>query len=532
MNAAWSPGSGAIALLPGRASTTCWLLPDFLDPAECDAEIAAAQTCGFVRADADFPPSYRNNRRLVRDDAARADALYARLCERIDMDAFALKADGRRWRPSGINPRLRYCRYAPGEAFHLHQDGVRHEADGRRSFLTFMIYLDDPAHFDGGATRFFAHGPPGDVDGANPTLLSLRPPRGSLIVFDHALWHDGAEVLSGVKHVLRSDLMFATDDITIIDVADDIGNDIESDASGATAFTPGHHGYVWKLARLRDGGVASAGRDAVVRLWSPEGALRGTLAGHAQSVLAMAQTSADTLFTLSRDRTLRRWDLRRLVETGRTVAHDGAGLGLAGDADGHLISGGADGALRRWQDMAVLAQREAAHAGWIWDLALHGTVLVSAGEDGFARLWRRDDLSPIAALPHAQPLRAVTVRDDADGMTLVCGDMHGHTHRWRSADGFDWHRLDRQHRHRAAIRALRWLPDGRLGSAGEDGRVLIDDLHGGGWHDAARHANFATDLLGFADGRLLSAGYDGRLRIGRWKAASLDANAIAPPAGD
>lgn len=530
MNAAWSPGGGAIALLPGRAST-CWLLPGFLDPAECDAEIAAAQACGFVRADADFPPSYRNNRRLVRDDAARADTLYARLRERVALEPLLHDAQGRRWRQTGINPRLRYCRYEPGEAFHLHQDGVRHEPDGRRSFLTFMIYLDDPAHFEGGATRFFAHGPQGDADGAHPLLLSLRPPRGSLIVFDHALWHDGAEVLSGVKHVLRSDLMFASDD-TGIEVAEEIGADIDNDASGATGFSPGHHGYIWKLARLRDGGVASAGRDAVVRLWSPEGALRGALAGHAQSVLAMAQTSDDTLFTLSRDRTLRRWDLQRQVETGRAAAHDGAGLALAGDADGSLISGGADGALRRWRDMAVVAHRDAAHAGWIWDLALHGTVVVSAGEDGFARLWRRDDLSPIAALPHAQPLRAVAVRDDAEGTTLVCGDMHGQTHRWHSADGRDWHRLDLRHRHRAAIRALRWLPDGHLGSAGEDGRVLIDDVHGGGWRDAARHANFSTDLLGFADGRLLSAGYDGHLRIGRWKAASLDASAIVPPAGD
>lgn len=126
----------------------------------------------------------------------------------------------------------------------------------------------------------------------------------------------------------------------------------------------------------------------------------------------------------------------------------------------------------------------------------------------------------------------MTVRDDADGTTLVCGDMLGRTHRWHSADGFDWHLLDRQHRHRAAIRALCWLPDGRLGSAGEDGRVLIDDPQGDGWHDAARHANFATDLLGFADGRLLSAGYDGRLRIARWNTASPDASATVPPAGD
>jgi WD40 repeat protein len=499
-----APGIDAIALLPGD-SPVCWLFPDFLSPSECDAEIASAQAHGFVRADADFPPSYRNNRRLVLDDPSRTEALYARLLTRTTMDALVREAHGRRWRPTGVNPRLRYCRYEPGEAFHLHQDGVRHERDGRRSLLTFMIYLDDPDRFEGGATRFFAHGPEGDANGDNPVLLSLRPSRGSLIVFDHGLWHDGAEVLAGVKHVLRSDLMFAADDST--DAVADTGGE-----SGA--FTPGHEGYVWKLAALGDGGVASAGRDAVVRLWSNDGAPRGTLVGHTQSILALAQTSADTLYTLSRDRSLRCWDLERCIETGCTIAHTGAGLALAADTDGSLVSGGADGALRRWRRMAVVASRDDAHAGWVWDLALLGETAISVGEDGFARVWRREDLSLMATLPHPHPLRAVAVRSDADGITLVCGDMVGHVHVWRASGGHDWHRYGVQHRHRAAVRALRWLPDRRLGSAGEDGRILVGDSTADGqWHEAARHANFATDLLALRDGRLLSAGYDGSLRV-------------------
>ena len=499
-----APGIDAIALLPGDLPV-CWLFPDFLSASECDAEIASAQAHGFVRADADFPPSYRNNRRLVLDDPSRTEALYARLLTRMTMDALVCVAHGRRWRPTGVNPRLRYCRYEPGEAFHLHQDGVRHERDGRRSLLTFMIYLDDPDRFEGGETRFFAHGPEGDANGDNPVLLSLRPPRGSLIVFDHGLWHDGAEVLAGVKHVLRSDLLFAAD----------AAADAVADTRGvAGPFTPGHDGYVWKLAALGDGGVASAGRDAIVRLWSNDGTPRGMLAGHTQSILALAQTSADTLYTLSRDRSLRCWDLERSIETGCTIAHAGAGLALVADVDGSLVSGGADGALRRWRRMEVVASRDAAHAGWIWDIALHGETTISVGEDGFARIWRCEDLSLMAALPHPHPLRAVAVCAHADGITLVCGDMYGHVHVWHTSDGHDWHRSGMQARHRAAVRALRWLPDGRLGSAGEDGRILV-----GGrtaeepWHEVARHANFATDLLAFRDGRLLSAGYDGSLRV-------------------
>lgn len=506
MNATPSAQTRIVALSTDGVSL-CWLLPDFLSVSECEAEIAAAQTRGFALAGSDFPPSYRNNRRLVRDDAAHADALYARFLARVATDALEREADGRHWRPTGVNPRLRYCRYEPGEAFHLHQDGVRHESDGRRSFLTFMIYLDEPSHFEGGATRFFAHGPGSDADGDNsPVLLELRPSQGSLIVFDHGLWHDGAEVLAGTKHVLRSDLLFAADPAPASD-----GN------HEPAPFAPGHAGYVWKLAALRDGTIASAGRDALVRLWSADGGLQATLAGHTQSVLAMAQVGNDTFYTLSRDRTLRRWSLRDKAETGCVIAHAAAGLALASDIGGDVISADADGEIHRWHDMRLIACRISAHTGWIWDLTMLGSMLISVGEDGFAREWDSERIEPLATLAHPHALRAVAIRDDSGGALLACGDMRGHVHLWRRNDHGAWHVLGVQHRHRAAVRALRWLPDGQLGSAGEDGRVLVGQTAPDAtWREIAHHDNFATDLHGFGDGRLLSAGYDGKLRTGHW----------------
>lgn len=500
------PARTRIVALSTDGASRCWLLPDFLSASECEAEITAAQARGFALAGSDFPPSYRNNRRLVRDDAALADALYARLLANLDADTLEHQAEGRHWRPTGVNPRLRYCRYAPGEAFHLHQDGVRHEPDGRRSFLTFMIYLDDPARFEGGATRFFAHGPEGDAEGDNPVLLELRPPQGSLILFDHGLWHDGDEVLAGTKHVLRSDLLFAADPAPAAVASDE-----------PEPFAPGHAGYVWKLAALRDGSVASAGRDARVQLWSAEGRLQATLAGHTQSVLAMAQSDSDTLYTLSRDRTLRRWHMRDMAETGCVMAHAAAGLALTTDINGDVISAGADGELRRWRGLQPIASRASAHAGWVWDLAMLGSMLISVGEDGFARAWDSERIEPLAALAHPHALRAVAVRDDSAGALLACGDMRGDVHLWRRDDRGAWHALGLQPRHRAAVRALRWLPDGQIGSAGEDGRVLVGQASPDATcREIAHHDNFATDLHAFADGRLLSTGYDGKLRIRRW----------------
>jgi len=38
--------------------------------------------------------------------------------------------------------------------------------------------------------------------------LSIRPKTGTLLIFTHDLYHEGAEVTAGVKNVLRSDVMY------------------------------------------------------------------------------------------------------------------------------------------------------------------------------------------------------------------------------------------------------------------------------------------------------------------------------------
>ena len=55
-----------------------------------------------------------------------------------------------------------------------------------------MIYLND--NFKGGETRF--------------NNLIVAPKKGSALVFYHYLEHEGAEVLQGIKYVLRTDIMF------------------------------------------------------------------------------------------------------------------------------------------------------------------------------------------------------------------------------------------------------------------------------------------------------------------------------------
>lgn len=478
----------------------CTLIHGFLDAGECAALIAAAEARGFAGAGSDYPPSYRNNDRQVVDDEALAQRLFERLHRHAPAELS--DADGARWRLDSLNPRLRLCRYRPGQRFAIHQDGVHHRGPRLRSRLTFMIYLTDGAEFAGGDTVFYAGGPGrgGDTDGAPPPLARVRPRAGTLILFDHALWHAGEAVTAGIKHILRSDLLYRRDD-----------DDDANEAVAAAPFAPGHEGYVWTLARLSDGRIASAGRDAQVRLWSADGRALMRLAGHAQSVLGLCELPGARLATVSRDRSLRLWDLGdgRCLRTA--PAHASAALCLVRLGDGGLASGAADGAIALWNERGERLREWSAHAGWVWSLAgLGAHALVSASEDGTLAWWDAGRCARIAALDCGAPLRSADAH--ADGARIACAGVDGRIRIARAAaDGL--RELRSWRGHDAAVRRVRWLDHDRVVSCGEDGRVRLWDGDGALLQER-RHDNFATDALPLDDGRLLSCGYDGVLRTG------------------
>lgn len=474
--------------LPGGAGY-CVLVENVLGAAACTALIRTAQVLGFRSAGDDYPPSYRDNERLVRDDAALADRLLRRFCHWLPRH---LVCDGQRWRLLGLNPRLRFCRYAVGQQFRIHQDGVRHVSAGERSLLTFMLYLDGDESFSGGDTVFYAGGP-GRWGSGVAEIARVRPRRGSLIVFDHSLWHAGDVVTAGCKHVLRSDLIYRCEDTVV---------------GRSAPVAPGHSGYVWALQRLGDGGIASGGRDGQIRLWDRDGRARGVLHGHTQSVLALAPVGAGGLASLSRDRELRLWDPVGGQCLRRVVAHAAAGLCLGALGDGRLASGGADGTIALWDAQARLLCRLPAQAGWVWALAvLDVDRLISATEGGSVRLWSLSDGGSELLQQGETPLRALALRRNRDGAMLAVGDAQGQVrilceaHGWRESRRFD--------AHSAAVRCLRWLADGRLASGGEDGAVRVWD--GPAHRLVAQRDNFVCDVLELDDGRLLVAGYDGRL---------------------
>jgi predicted 2-oxoglutarate/Fe(II)-dependent dioxygenase YbiX len=470
----------------------CVVIPEFLSAQECREHIARSEARGFGAAASHYPPSYRNNDRQVVDDPAFARQMAERLLGHVPEQ---LQQGGERWAFDGVNERFRFCRYRAGQQFNLHQDGVHHRGPGVQSRLTFMVYLTDGEAFDGGDTLFYSAGPAGDANGAPAQLIGrVRPRAGSLILFDHSLWHAGETVTRGVKHILRSDVLYRR-----LDTAP---------APCTHPFEPGHQGYVWALARLGDDLLASGGRDTTIRLWHDCGRPAGQLAGHRQSVLGLAALPGSRLASISRDGDLRLWSLADRSCLHTAAAHEGSGLSVAGLPDGTLATGGADGLVRLWQtDGAPLATLRG-HTGWVWSVAALGDEhLASASEDGTAKLWARASGRCVGTLAGASPLRDLLVLPGSE--RLVCADIDGRLTTW-ARSGNTWAQTHTMQAHGAAVRRLRWLGDGVFASAGEDNRVRLWHLASHTLLTESRHENFVTDVLPLP-GAYLSCSYDGRI---------------------
>lgn len=190
-----------------------YVLHGVLSPKECNRLISIAQGIGFSHAGlAIGNDTYRvnlaarNNTRVVLDAPEMARELWERVRGVVDAhhEGSAL---------TGLNDRFRVYQYEKGQRFFPHVD-VRTVVPRGETRASFMIYLNDD--FEGGATRFFEmkekNSRRGEGRGRkfdNRVRFSVRAPVGSIVVFDHLLLHEGAEVTAGVKYAVRSDLIYA-----------------------------------------------------------------------------------------------------------------------------------------------------------------------------------------------------------------------------------------------------------------------------------------------------------------------------------
>jgi prolyl 4-hydroxylase len=116
----------------------------------------------------------------------------------------------KKWSVSGLNPSFRACKYLPGHYFGTHIDHSNYVSKSK-SWFTIMLYLNssNDGDYEGGNTNFFDP----KCFGTNEKIIreSIKPDAGMGIVFvqdDITLPHEGALVSSGVKYMIRTDVLY------------------------------------------------------------------------------------------------------------------------------------------------------------------------------------------------------------------------------------------------------------------------------------------------------------------------------------
>ena len=217
------------------------VVDDLLRVASCKSTIATAESKGFELALLNQGSgqqekgvtltSVRSGQRCIIDDIELAEMLWPLVQQHLPHRDIVPGMRYKGWVATGINSRFRVLKYSEGERFELHQDGsyyVQSESltgEGiceQQSFVTFQLYLNDGGgvDFTGGATRFIqpAEGNCKSVVMPSPEIIDRQefakvhdvvPLAGRLLLFQHNCWHEGEKVTSGIKYVLRSEIMFS-----------------------------------------------------------------------------------------------------------------------------------------------------------------------------------------------------------------------------------------------------------------------------------------------------------------------------------
>ncbi|MEY4531881.1 MAG: hypothetical protein RLZZ156_2602 [Deinococcota bacterium] len=175
----------------------------FFTRGESASMIERAEQLGFTTATVNLASGatqmlgVRNNDRVKFNDLELATQLWKKLAPFVPTQL-------ENWTATRLNEQFAVYRYTAGQRFKRHQDGVVETEQGEESRFTVLIYLNQECL--GGETIFSD----ADRSGSRVKFIntSVQPETGMVLVFNQELWHEGAEVLSGTKYVLRTDVLY------------------------------------------------------------------------------------------------------------------------------------------------------------------------------------------------------------------------------------------------------------------------------------------------------------------------------------
>eukprot|EP00854_Cymbomonas_tetramitiformis_P010091 gene10091-11943_t len=219
-----------------------------LDPAALFERLPDSAKSGLGIEDAEAWCKYvvrvsgaRGNARLQTVDYGLAEKLYGRIQHFFPKLMWMKdhnKSGGEHgkvkfWVLTGLNEGFRWIKYEETTRFAPHLDKPFVRNANEISLFTINLFLnqhepvEEPSNILlGGATRFFgdfdaeneaALRDKADQDADNAAILSLKPETGTASVFRQTpgarILHDGEEVVTGVKYLLRTDVMYKAFDL-------------------------------------------------------------------------------------------------------------------------------------------------------------------------------------------------------------------------------------------------------------------------------------------------------------------------------
>jgi prolyl 4-hydroxylase len=189
------------------------IIRNALTPDECREWLASADAAGYLK-NGEVGPQGRltvfsgDRARATLTSPAMADLLWSRIRPHIrprmhlgggdfsGPHANAVKPG--RYEPVAVADLLRFSRYDPGGSFHTHFDTVYARDDKYVGMHTILVYLNDD--YEGGETVVYD---------SEERPHTVKPETGMALVFYHHQLHNGQPVRSGLKRIVRSEVMFA-----------------------------------------------------------------------------------------------------------------------------------------------------------------------------------------------------------------------------------------------------------------------------------------------------------------------------------
>jgi len=187
--------------LPQGQGRLAFILDNILTEAECRDLIRRTEDQGYEPALLNVGPGrqelvtdVRKSERCIIDSVETASWIWERIRENIP-DVWK-----NYFKVVGLNERLRFLKYGPGEYFAPHFDGRYRRPDGsEESFITIQLYLNEG--FEGGNTTFISSSSKADNVGVVPRI-------GRVLVFQHDILHEGSLLVQGTKYTMRTDVMY------------------------------------------------------------------------------------------------------------------------------------------------------------------------------------------------------------------------------------------------------------------------------------------------------------------------------------